>query len=101
MSAPRAPEDSMRPRRSIGASGRPLNFTVRGPLWLGLALGHSFFLAQESSQRWWVARWIATSLECPTRFSLPAQSLSQSLFYGSTDAVETPLGSIRAVTVVA
>jgi hypothetical protein len=27
--APRALEDSMRPRRLIGASGRPLNFTVR------------------------------------------------------------------------
>jgi hypothetical protein len=32
MSAPPALEDSMRPRRSIGASGRPLNFTVRPPL---------------------------------------------------------------------
>jgi hypothetical protein len=29
VSAPRAPEDSVRPRRLIGASGRPLNFTVR------------------------------------------------------------------------
>ena len=29
MSAPRAREDSMRPRRFLGASGRPLNFTVR------------------------------------------------------------------------
>jgi hypothetical protein len=28
--APRAREDSMRPRRLMGASGRPLNFTVRG-----------------------------------------------------------------------
>jgi hypothetical protein len=27
--APRAPEASVRPRRSLGASGRPLNFTVR------------------------------------------------------------------------
>jgi len=27
--APRAPEDSVRPQRLIGASGRPLNFTVR------------------------------------------------------------------------
>jgi hypothetical protein len=27
--APRAREDSVRPRRLIGASGRPLNFTVR------------------------------------------------------------------------
>jgi hypothetical protein len=27
--APRAREDSMRPRRLVGASGRPLNFTVR------------------------------------------------------------------------
>jgi hypothetical protein len=27
--APRAPEDSMRPRRLSGAPGRPLNFTVR------------------------------------------------------------------------
>jgi hypothetical protein len=30
VSAPRALEDSVRPRRSVGASGRPLNFTVRG-----------------------------------------------------------------------
>jgi hypothetical protein len=29
MSAPRALEDSMRPRRLIGASGRPLNFTSK------------------------------------------------------------------------
>ena len=29
--APRAPEDSVRPRRSSGSSGRPLNFTVRPP----------------------------------------------------------------------
>ena len=29
--APRAREDSMRPRRLICASGRPLNFTVRPP----------------------------------------------------------------------
>jgi len=29
MSAPRAREDSVRPRRLISASGRPLNFTVR------------------------------------------------------------------------
>ena len=28
--APRALEDSMRPRRSSGTSGRPFNFTVRG-----------------------------------------------------------------------
>jgi len=28
-SAPRALKDVARPRRSIGASGRPLNFTVR------------------------------------------------------------------------
>jgi hypothetical protein len=28
--APRAREDSVRPRRLVGASGRPLNFTVRG-----------------------------------------------------------------------
>ena len=27
--APRALKDSMRPRRSVGAFGRPLNFTVR------------------------------------------------------------------------
>ena len=27
--APRAREDSVRPRRLMGASGRPLNFTVR------------------------------------------------------------------------
>jgi hypothetical protein len=27
--APRAPGDSVRPRRPAGASGRPLNFTVR------------------------------------------------------------------------
>ncbi len=27
--APRAPEDSVRPRRSSGAGVRPLNFTVR------------------------------------------------------------------------
>ena len=26
---PRAPEDSVRPRRLLGASVRPLNFTVR------------------------------------------------------------------------
>jgi hypothetical protein len=26
-------EDSMRPRRLVGASGRPLNFTVRAHLW--------------------------------------------------------------------
>jgi hypothetical protein len=30
MSAPRAPEASMRLRRLVGASGRPLNFTARG-----------------------------------------------------------------------
>jgi hypothetical protein len=30
--APRAREDSMRPRRWLSASGRPLNFTVRGRL---------------------------------------------------------------------
>ena len=29
MSAPRAPETSVRSRRLVGASGRPLNFTVR------------------------------------------------------------------------
>jgi hypothetical protein len=29
VSAPRAPEDSIRPRGLIGASGRPLNLTVR------------------------------------------------------------------------
>jgi len=28
--APRAREDSMRPRRLLGASVQPLNFTVRG-----------------------------------------------------------------------
>ncbi len=28
--APRAPEDSVRPRRSSGVVVRPLNFTVRG-----------------------------------------------------------------------
>jgi hypothetical protein len=27
--APRARENSVRPRRLVGASGRPLNFTVR------------------------------------------------------------------------
>jgi hypothetical protein len=27
--APRAPEEIVRPRRLVGASGRPLNFTVR------------------------------------------------------------------------
>jgi hypothetical protein len=32
MSAPRALKDSVRPRRLIGASGRPLNFTVRSPM---------------------------------------------------------------------
>jgi hypothetical protein len=30
--APRAPGDSVRPRRPAGASGRPLNFTVRSHL---------------------------------------------------------------------
>jgi hypothetical protein len=30
-SAPRAPEDSVRPRRLVDASGRPLNFTVMRP----------------------------------------------------------------------
>ena len=30
MSTPRALKDSVRPRRLYGASGRPLNFTVRG-----------------------------------------------------------------------
>ena len=29
--APRAPAESVRPRRLAGASARPLNFTVRGP----------------------------------------------------------------------
>jgi hypothetical protein len=29
--APQAREDSVHPRRLGGASGRPLNFTVRGP----------------------------------------------------------------------
>jgi hypothetical protein len=29
--APRAREEIVRPRRLIGASGRPLNFTVRRP----------------------------------------------------------------------
>jgi hypothetical protein len=28
--APRARKDTMRPRRLLGASGRPLNFTVGG-----------------------------------------------------------------------
>ena len=31
--APRAQEDIVRPRRLIGAPGRPLNFTVRRSLW--------------------------------------------------------------------
>jgi len=31
--APRAREDSVRPRRLPGASARPLNFTVRGHWW--------------------------------------------------------------------
>jgi hypothetical protein len=36
--APRARGDSVRPRRLIGASGRPLNFTARGHYDLDLAL---------------------------------------------------------------
>ena len=32
--APRAREDSVRPRRLMGPSGRPLNFTVRPQRWL-------------------------------------------------------------------
>jgi hypothetical protein len=35
--APGALEDSVRPRRSMGASGRPLNFTVRA-LWASTAV---------------------------------------------------------------
>jgi len=49
--APRALEDSVRPRRSMGASGRPLNFTVRGPLWLGLPSPPSPSLSSASSCR--------------------------------------------------
>ena len=37
--APRAPGDSVRPRRLIGASGQPLNFTVSGRFGLALWVG--------------------------------------------------------------
>ena len=48
--SPRALGDSVRPRRLVGASGRPLNFTVRpllgaqcmdGIFWVGVIFGQS------------------------------------------------------------
>ena len=44
--APRAPGDSVRPRRLSGVVVRPLNFTVRGPAW-----------ARRSSQQLRLASW--------------------------------------------
>jgi hypothetical protein len=45
-SAPQAREDSVRPRRLVGASGRPINFTVRAHaggldvgVWLAVGAG--------------------------------------------------------------
>ena len=37
--SPRVREDSVHPRRLLGASGRPLNFTVRRHMTLGTVLG--------------------------------------------------------------
>jgi len=45
--APRAREDSMRPRRLVGASGRPLNFTVRRPMQT-LQIGLDAWIIQDS-----------------------------------------------------
>ena len=43
--APRAREESMRPRRLVGASGRPLNFTVRFRMRQPLTLALAFIVA--------------------------------------------------------
>jgi len=51
VSAPPAREDSVRPRRLVGASGRPLNFTVRSP---GLKLMRYWYSLGRS--RWFGAR---------------------------------------------
>ena len=47
--APRAPGDSVRPRRSSGASARPLNFTVRFRMRQALALLVTALVTLESS----------------------------------------------------
>jgi len=50
--APQAREDSVRPRRLAGASGRPLNFTVRRTLWSALQFQPAPSLP-ESLQHYW------------------------------------------------
>jgi hypothetical protein len=50
--APRAPEDNMRPRRLVGASRRPLNFTVRlGSPWASAFLGYQALLLTPDGTR--------------------------------------------------
>ena len=43
--APRAREDSVRPRRLVGASGRPLNFSVRARATLAVVTPRSYNMA--------------------------------------------------------
>jgi len=100
--SPRVREDSVHPRRLLGASGRPLNFTVSGPfgasmsgssglaertkrvvLWFGIigaaipifwgTLSFVFFNARESV--WTDIYWWAVYVTCPP-WLMPESALS-------------------------
>jgi hypothetical protein len=64
--APRAVEDSLRPRRSMGVSGRPPNFTVRTHA-CGLSIcrrrdGHAKWTQHVGSDRYGIAaKWLGTN----------------------------------------